>query len=149
MRKKNNKDVLDETTENWHKPEYNEDPDNAPRTFQKPPKRFEANFLAKMDRRTEIFQQLKTAYDEITADCGGAENLSHVMLALCERFVFLEFTLQNLEARIADNPKNADEFISKWIQACNSVTGLAKTLGLEKRVRKVKNLREYVEGKAQ
>jgi hypothetical protein len=146
MKTKHNKEV-DEKFENWHKPEYDEDPDNAPRTFQKPPKRFEANFLAKMDGRTEIFQQLKNAYDEIVADCGGAENLSHVMLALCERFVFLEFTLQNLEARIADNPKNADEFISKWIQACNSVTGLAKTLGLERRIKKVKNLREYVESK--
>jgi hypothetical protein len=148
MKTKHKKDV-EEKTENWHKPEYDEDPDNAPRTFKLPPKRFEANFLAKMDGRTEIFQQLKTAYDEIVADCGGVENLSHVMLALCERFVFLEFTLQQLESRIASNPKGADEFISKWIQACNSVTGLAKTLGLEKRVRKVKNLREYVEAKEQ
>jgi hypothetical protein len=148
MKTKHNKEV-EEATEDWHKREYDKDPDNAPGTFKKPPKRFEANFLAKMDRRTEIFQQLKNAYDEITADCGGAENLSHVMLALCERFVFLEFTLQNLEARIAANPKGADEFISKWIQACNSVIGLAKTLGLERRIKKVTNLREYVEGKAQ
>jgi hypothetical protein len=145
MKKKHDKDV--EQTENWHKPEYEEDPDNVPKKFQKPPKRFEANFLLKMDGRTEIYQQLKNAYDEITADCGGAENLSHVMLALVERFVFLEFTLQQLEKRIAENPKNADEFISKWIQACNSIVGIGKTLGIEKRAKKVKNIREYIESK--
>jgi hypothetical protein len=71
------------------------------------------------------------------------------MLALCERFVFLEFTLQNLEEKIAKNPKGADEFISKWIQACNSITGLAKTLGLERRARTVSNLREYIKERKQ
>jgi hypothetical protein len=143
--KTKNKDV-EEATEDWHKPEYEDDPDNVPSKFSKPPKRFEAGFLLKLDARTEVCKQLREAYNEITADLGGADSLSHVMLALVERFVFLEFTLQQLESRIASNPKGADEFISKWIQACNSVTGLAKTLGLERKARKI-NLKTYVESK--
>jgi hypothetical protein len=147
MKKKHNKDV--EQTEDWHKREYDEDPDNAPRTFKKPPKRFEAGFLAKLDRRTEVFQLLKAAHDEIMADCGGAENLSHVQLCLAERFTFLEFVLRGLERQIAEPPKKSEAVLSKWIQALNSLVGLAKTIGLERRAKKIANLQTYIKGHKQ
>jgi hypothetical protein len=143
MKQKNNKDVENDF-ENWHKPEYEEDPDNVPQTFKHPPKRFEKNFLSKMDGRTEIFQQLKTAYDELTSDLGSAENLSHVKLCLCERFIWLEFVLQQLEMKMATNPKESGELISKWIQACNSIVGIGKTLGLERKARQITNLKDYI-----
>jgi|GEM_PF-2040353 len=149
MKKHHKEKEVEETTENWHKPEYEEDPDNAPRTFKKPPKRFETGFLAKLDKRTEIFQLLKTAYDEITSDCGGAENLSHVQLCLAERFTFLEFVLRGLERQIAENPKKSETILSRWIQALNSLTGLAKTIGLERRAKKIANLQTYIKERKQ
>lgn len=134
--------------EDWHKPEYAEDPDHAPKRFKKPPKRFEAGFLAKMDRRTEVYGILHSAYREVLDDMGGEESLSHIQVALAERFVFLEFVLRAMEQRIAKNPKKSEEMLSRWIQALNSLTGLAKAIGLEKRAKKAITLKSYVREKS-
>jgi len=132
---------------NWHKPEYEEDPDNAPKTFSKPPIKYEQNFLAKIDKRTDAYQLLNSSYQEVMSDLGGAEVLSHVQRCLTERFCFLEYVLRMIELRIAKEPNKSIKWVSKWVQATNSIIGLSKTIGLERRTKKVVNLKAYVEGK--
>jgi hypothetical protein len=152
MADKKHKKEVDEATEDWHRPKDEEelamrlDDGLAPTKHPKPPKRYEKNFLVKLDNRTEVCRQLKTAYAEITADCGG-DTLSHIQLCLCERFVFLEFILQQLELKMAQAPKESAQIMSRWIQACNSIVGIGKTLGLERRVKKVVNLETYVKSR--
>jgi len=147
MSKNKNKDNTKEVFENWHKPIYEEDPDNAPTKFKKPPKRYETNFLAKLDKRTESYQLLYGAYTDVVNDMGGRDGLSHVQLCLAERFCFLEFILKRIELQIATEPKKSAKFVSRWVQGLNSLVGLAKTIGLEKRAKRVVNLKAYVEGK--
>ena len=78
---------------------------------------------------------------------GGVDSLSHTQVALAERFVFLEYILRKLETQIALSPKKSAGMLSRWIQGLNSLTGLAKTIGLERRARKVESLETYVKGK--
>ncbi|MFZ0033392.1 MAG: hypothetical protein WAK60_00195 [Sedimentisphaerales bacterium] len=137
---------VEEKFEDWHKTEYDEDPDTKPHRFKKLPVRYEVGFLAKLDKRTEVFALLKNAFDEITNDMGGIESLSHIKVCLAERFTFLEYVLRGLERDIANNPKESSAILSRWIQALNSLTGLAKTIGLERRAKKI-NLKMYVESK--
>jgi hypothetical protein len=145
MRKKN---YIDKPAfENWHKPEYEEDPDNAPKTFSKPPIKYEQNFLEKIDKRTDAYQLLNSSYQEVIADLGGIEGLSHVQKSLAERYCFLEYILMIIELRIANEPKKSAKLVSKWVQATNSFIGLSKTIGLERRTKKVVNLKAYVESK--
>lgn len=66
------------------------------------------------------------------ADLGGENNVSHMKQSLAERFVFLEALLGKIEAEMAKNPNGTEDLIGKWIQAVNSMTGIAKTLGLDR-----------------
>lgn len=111
------------------------------------PTKFREGFLRDFDKRTEAYVLLKSSYDEIVSDLGGLKGLSHVQLCLVERFIFLEFAVRNLELRIAKYPKKSEELLGKWIQAVNSISGLAKTIGLKRRAKKVPSLEAYVNGK--
>jgi predicted RNA-binding protein Jag len=108
------------------------------------PKRFERGCLKKLDQRTELAKRLNAVFQTIIDDLGGLDTLSHTRVALVERFVWLEHTLQLIEQRIATQPKRSEELLSKWIQGLNSLQGLAKTIGL-KRERKTIDLERYKE----
>jgi hypothetical protein len=123
------------------------------RKQNKLPERYSKNFLAKMDGRIELARELKAAFEEVTNDLGGIDTLSHMNRSLCERFVFLEAVLRGLELQMAEegtkqSKVDAGQLLSRWIQGLNSLTGLARTLGLERRARKVDDLRSYVASKS-
>lgn len=105
---------------------------------------YQPGFLARLDARLEVAQVLHSAYIEVTDDLGGAENLSHVKLTLAERYIFLEYQLRRWESLILANPTKSGKLVSRWVQALNSLIGLSKTLGLEKRTRKIESLESYI-----
>ena len=111
------------------------------------PDKYQKNFLQKLDRRSKVHAALSTSYDSVMDDLGGSDSLSHVQLCLVERFVFLEYVMQTLEQRIAREPDKADELLGRWIQAINSLSGLAKTVGLERRAKTIESLQSYVKTK--
>ena len=114
------------------------------RKRKKLPARYKVGFLQRLDGRCELTKVLSSAFDEVTADAGGVENLSHTKLCLIERFVFLEYVLRQWENRITLNPKKSGKLLSRWVQGLNSLTGLARTIGLERRARKIESLESYV-----
>lgn len=97
------------------------------------PKVYRPGYLAQLDRRTELFQRLHGNFLNIADDLGGQPELSHIKSSLIERYVFLEAVLHKIESDLANNPDAAPELLGRWIQAVNSLTGLAKTLGIERR----------------
>jgi len=101
-------------------------------------------FLQDIDGRTKIYELLREAHSEILQDLGGEDNLSHVQRCLVERFTFLEFTLRSIEQKIASNPKESAEMLSRWIQGLNTLSGLAKTIGLGRKGKKVASLQTYI-----
>lgn len=111
------------------------------------PEKYESGFLQKLDGRTESCRLLRNAYDEVISDLGGVEGLSHVQVCLAERFVFLEFILRTLEQRIVESPKKSEAMLSRWIQGLNSIVGLAKTIGLQRRAKKIPSLQKYLKDK--
>ena len=111
------------------------------------PDKYRQGFLEDLDKRTLIYQSLQASYDAIMADVGGKGSLSHVQCCLVERFCFLEFVLRGIEVQIAEEkPKDIGPLVSRWVQALNSLVGLGKTIGLQRRAKKV-NLHDYVESK--
>ncbi|MBA4411588.1 MAG: hypothetical protein C0397_19495 [Odoribacter sp.] len=145
--RKRPKQITFDAGEDWQKPIYEEVPETKPVKFQKPPKRYEQNFLARLDGRTENYKTLVSAYNNVMSDLGGEDNLSHVQHSLVERFVFLEFVMKHLEKRIVQNPKKREVILSRWIQGLNSLSGLARTIGLERRAKKIQSLQTYVREK--
>lgn len=108
--------------------------------------KYEPGFLQTLDGRLEVAKILNSAFNEVTDDMGGKDTLCHTQLALAERFVFLVYVLRSIETRIALNPKESDELLSRWIQGLNSLNGLAKVIGLKRKAKKVKSLQTYIEG---
>lgn len=111
---------------------------------KKLPARYEPGFLAELDQRSLVYRELKTAYDEVVSDCGGEDDLTHTQLCLIERFVFLEVLLQTWENTIAANPKASDHLVGKWTQGINALQGLAKVIGLKRKLKKA-DLATYLE----
>jgi hypothetical protein len=115
-----------------------------------PPAKFSPNFLAKMDRRFALARELETAYQELISDQGGIENLSHAKKALCEKFVWLECILRKTESQIASSDEDSEQItvlLSRWIQAVNSLQGLCRQLGIERKAKRVSSLETYVKAR--
>lgn len=120
---------------------------NNTKTMQLPEK-YHAGFLKDFDKRTEVYQQLNSAFQELLCDLGGIENLSHVKIAMVERFIFLEFAMRNLEQRIAESPKKTGKLFGRWVQSINALSGLAKTLGLDRKAKSIESdLKSYISKK--
>jgi hypothetical protein len=110
------------------------------------PTKFYRGCIKSLDQRTELAKRLNQAFQNIVLDLGGFDALSHTRLALIERFVFLEHTLQKIECRIGKRPKQSEELLGRWIQGLNSLQGLAKTIGLQRK-QKTLDVKSYVAGK--
>jgi hypothetical protein len=107
------------------------------------PIKFKAGFLGTMDHRTELARVLRANYETIAEDVGGRAELGHVKGALIERFVWLETILQTLEHEMASGKVEMKATLGPWIQGLNSLTGIARVLGIERRPRVV-DLKTYV-----
>jgi hypothetical protein len=104
------------------------------------PKKFQPGFLTTLDARTNIAKALRANRDEIVTDLGGLAEIGHIKLSLVERLCWLETVLQMLEDQMAGG---AIDKLGVWIQAVNSLSGLAKVLGVE-RQQKTTDLRTYL-----
>jgi hypothetical protein len=104
------------------------------------PAKFKPGFLSTLDRRTDLAKALRANRDAIVRDVGGQEDVGHVKNALVERFCWLECVLQTIEQEMAGG--NVDR-LGVWIQATNSLSGLAKVLGIEPKQRTV-DLKTYL-----
>ena len=91
------------------------------------PEKFKAGFLASLDKRTDLAKALRANYEEIVKDIGGEHDVGHVKAASVERFCYLEVVLQSLDQMVS-GATSRTEAIGRWIQAVNSLSGLAKVL---------------------
>ncbi len=98
----------------------------------KAPSDFKVGFLQALDGRTDLAKALRANYDAVVEDVGGSEEVGHVKSALVERFCWLEAILQKIEHDIAHG--KVDQ-LGTWIQATNSLSGLARVLGVDRQAR--------------
>lgn len=98
------------------------------------PERFSPGFIRELDQRSSVAIRLTQAFENIVADAGGYETLTHTKLAIIERFVFLEALIQTWEGKIATttDPVESVVLVGKVVQASNALLGLARTIGLER-----------------
>ena len=109
------------------------------------PRKYNAGFLADYDKRTQLYYNLSSSYNEVVSDLGGEERLSHIQKTLAQKFVFLEFQIEQLERRLVTNPKKASKLLGKWIYAVQRLGSLSGRLGLERRRKVIEsNLKDYI-----
>ena len=108
------------------------------------PARFRTGFLEELDKRTDLYKTLRRRFEEI-AVCAGEE--SPIKHSLIERYVFLEAVIRKYEAK-ASQEELTDKSVAQWIQANNSLLGLAKAIGLEPKQSSGAVLKDYISEKA-
>jgi hypothetical protein len=114
---------------------------DRPRTFTTLPDKYTPDFVARLDGRTTIARAIRDRIGAIESDMGGGDSLSHARRSLVRRVVWLEAIIENAEQRLA-----AGEPIDLGghTQAVNTLLGLYRLLGLERRQRPVKTLRDVM-----
>lgn len=109
------------------------------------PGEFAPGWIAAMDSRTAIAQDMQARFSEVCADMGGLEALSYMQRSLIERGLWLEYWLGQQERGLALG-QTFD--VGKWVQAANGLQGIWAKLGLERKARDVTGLHDYLNGQA-
>lgn len=110
------------------------------------PERFAGGYLDRLDGRTAIAVTMRNRWQAMTDDLGGADRLSYAQRSLVERALWLEHWLAVQEEALAGGQHEVFD-AGKWTQACNSLMGILKTLGIERRQKDVTTLASYLKSK--
>lgn len=106
------------------------------------PKKYTPDFMERLDMRTVLGKAVRDRYQAIVADLGGEEALATVRRSLVRRFVWFESMIEGIECQAAAG-EAVD--IGAWTQLVNSWLGIARMLGLERKARPIKRLREHLQ----
>lgn len=107
------------------------------------PTDYSSDWLEKLDGRTRLAQACRSRYAALTDDLGGHDALSYQRRSLARRAVWLEAVIETQEAALA---RGEDVDQGRMTQALNSLVGLFKVLGLDRKARDV-SLADYIGGR--
>ena len=107
------------------------------------PAAYAPDFIATLDGRGRVARELRSRLTLLYNDIGGESFLSYQQKSVCERIVHVEALLQSMEYDMA-NGKEVP--LGNYIQGINTLVGLFKTIGLERRTKEL-SLREYLSNK--
>ncbi len=102
------------------------------------PKTFTPRFIDDVDGRYAAAKELRSRYLALKADTGSESTQRDL---LCRRAVFLSVLLETQECEAVETGKLD---MGGYVQAVNSLQGLLKTLGLDKKVQQATDLRTYL-----
>jgi hypothetical protein len=109
------------------------------------PDDYTSDFVDKIDKRTKVARALLDRIQVIESDLGGSETLAHTRRSLVRRAVFLEALVESQELKLAAG-QPID--VGAYTQGINSMLGVYRLLGLERRQRPVRSLRDHLNGTA-
>jgi hypothetical protein len=107
------------------------------------PENYSPNFMERIDKRTVLGRAVLERYGSIVDSLGGDQNLAPIKISLVRRFCWYEAMIEGMECRAAAG-EGVD--IGSWTQLTNSWLGIARLVGLERRARTVRTLRQVMDG---
>jgi hypothetical protein len=109
------------------------------------PPTYTPDFVERLDGRTKLATIIPARIAAIESDLGGTESLSHFRKSLVRRAVWLEAVVETFEQGLACD-RLTD--LGAYTQAINSMLGIYRQLGLERRLKTVRSLRDVMSGAA-
>lgn len=104
------------------------------------PKKFVPRFWADSDSRISIVKAIKRRVQLLREHAGGGESVQRDLL--CQRIAFLSILIESQEvAAVSGGAFDSGSFV----QSVNALLGLLKTVGLDKRIRNVGDLKTYLD----
>ncbi len=107
------------------------------------PESWSTNWLNRLDKRTKVARAVLNRIIELENDAGGADTLTAARRSLIRHAAWLDAVVESHELRLAAG-EQID--VGAFTQALNSLIGLYRLLGIERRQRPVKTLREIMGG---
>lgn len=111
------------------------------------PEKFAGGYIDRLDGRTAIAVDMRARWQQITDDLGGADRLSYAQRSLVERALWIEHWIAQQERELAEGRAGGFD-AGRWTQATNSLLGLYRTLGIQRRAKEVTSLADYIAGRA-
>ncbi len=108
--------------------------ERSPKPLATIPDKYSPDFADRLDGRTTIAKAIRERIEAIETDMGGADGLSHARRSLVRRVVWLEAIIEHSEQKLAAG-EGID--LGGHTQAINSLLGLYRLIGLERRARPV------------
>lgn len=108
------------------------------------PTEYEPNFVERLDGRTKLAQVIPQRINAIESDLGGADSLSYARRSLVRRVVWLEAVVETYEQNLS---RDVTIDLGAYTQAINSLLGLFRLLGLERKARNVRSLQDHLNSK--
>ncbi len=105
------------------------------------PDSYSANWLQRLDKRTKIARAVLSRIAELESDAGGGEALSAARRSLIRHAAWLDALVDSHELRLASG-EQIDA--GAYTQSLNSLIGLLRLLGLERKARNVRTLRDIM-----
>jgi hypothetical protein len=105
------------------------------------PRRFTPEFWAEADGRCAVVKEIKRRYELLKSDTGAD---SHQKELICQRATFAAIQIETME-RAAVEKRQFDA--NKYTVMTNTFLGLLKSLGLERKVKTVTDIRSYAKGR--
>jgi len=104
------------------------------------PERFQPRFWSDCDNRVALVRAIKEKVQQLKADC-NADSMQKE--TLCERAIFLITVLETQEVNAVHHGKID---LGSYTQGLNTLMGVLRTLGLERKAKKIGTLSDYVSG---
>lgn len=106
--------------------------------------KYTPDWLEKLDGRTNLAKVVTERLHSLMQDLGGVDSLSYQQRSLAKRAIWLEAIIEQQEAALSRG-EEIDQ--GKLTQAVNSLIGLLKTLGLERKSKDVPSLADFIKSK--
>lgn len=106
------------------------------------PDDYSADWIGKLDKRTKIARAVLARIEGFETDAGGADTLTQARRSLIRHAAWLDAIVDSHELRLASG-EALD--VGAYTQALNSLIGLYRLLGLERKARPTRRLREHLE----
>ena len=110
------------------------------------PRKYRPGFLGELDRRTRLPKALRADIVALVADLGGLEELSYQQRAIVEEVVWVRARLNQLKSQAIATGKFDDR---GYVPLINSLIGLLRTLGIERKAKRVMGLHELLRAEAE
>jgi hypothetical protein len=106
------------------------------------PVKFTPRFLDDSDSRLHVIRVLRRRF-ELLKEHTGADSIQKELL--CKRVAFMSVVCETMEVTVAEGKDGAFESLGAYVQSCNALSGLLKTLGLDKKLKNATSLKTYLE----
>jgi hypothetical protein len=107
------------------------------------PDSYSSDWLTKLDKRTKVARAIRERIAELESDAGGADSLSAARRSLIRHACWLDSLVESHEMRLA---AGEEIDVGAFTQSLNSLLGLYKLLGLERKAKQTRSLRDVMRG---